>query len=46
MFSHTIAGSIAIVVGLIQFNTNLQFRYPLVHRFFGRLYALLAIIIS
>ncbi|GKZ30063.1 hypothetical protein AbraIFM66950_007671 [Aspergillus brasiliensis] len=46
MFSHTIAGSIAIVIGLAQFNTTLQFKYPAIHRFLGRLYTLCALIIS
>ena len=46
MFSHTIAGSIAITVGLVQFNTSFQFKYPVVHRSLGRLYVLLAVIIS
>ncbi|KAK6810895.1 hypothetical protein RU639_013344 [Aspergillus parasiticus] len=46
MFSHTIAGSIAITVGLVQFNTTLQFKYPVIHRWLGRLYFLCAVIIS
>lgn len=46
MVSHTIAGSIAIVLGLPQFNTTLQFRYPAIHRFLGRLYILCALTIS
>ncbi|OGM50626.1 hypothetical protein ABOM_000818 [Aspergillus bombycis] len=46
MFSHTIAGSIAIVLGLAQFNPTLQFKYPAIHRFIGRLYLLCALIIS
>ncbi|RAQ61031.1 hypothetical protein AFCA_011739 [Aspergillus flavus] len=46
MFPHTIAGSIAITVGLVQFNTTLQFKYPVIHRWLGRLYALCAVIIS
>lgn len=46
MSSHTIAGSIAIVAGLVQFNTTLQFKYPAIHRFLGRLYFLCAVTIS
>ncbi|GCB24961.1 hypothetical protein AAWM_07846 [Aspergillus awamori] len=46
MVSHTIAGSIAIGLGLPQFNTTLQFRYPVIHRFLGRLYILCALTIS
>ncbi|KAE8131122.1 hypothetical protein BDV38DRAFT_32504 [Aspergillus pseudotamarii] len=46
MFSHTIAGSIAIVIGLVQFNTTLQFKYPVIHRYLGRLYFLCAMIIT
>ncbi|KOC10949.1 hypothetical protein AFLA70_17g006041 [Aspergillus flavus AF70] len=46
MFPHTIAGSTAITVGLVQFNTTLQFKYPVIHRWLGRLYALCAVIIS
>ncbi|KAE8365232.1 hypothetical protein BDV27DRAFT_171801 [Aspergillus caelatus] len=46
MFSHTIAGSIAIVIGLVQFNTTLQFKYPVIHRYLGRLYFLCAMTIT
>ncbi|OOO07122.1 hypothetical protein OAory_01093250 [Aspergillus oryzae] len=46
MFPHTIAGSIAITVGLVQFNATIQFKYPVIHRWLGRLYALCAVIIT
>ncbi|KAL2827916.1 hypothetical protein BJY01DRAFT_241021 [Aspergillus pseudoustus] len=46
MFSHTIAGSIAIVIGLAQFNSTIQFKYGSLHRFLGRLYILCALVIS
>ena len=46
MFSHTIAGSVAIVLGLAQFSTTLQFRYPALHRLLGRLYILCAMVIA
>lgn len=36
-FSHTNAGSVGIVLGLAQFNTTLQFKYPAIHRFLGML---------
>lgn len=45
MFPHTIAGSVAIVVGQAQFNSTLQFKYPMIHRYLGRLYFLCAMII-
>lgn len=45
MFPHSISGSVAIVVGLSQFNRDFQFRYPVIHRNLGRLYFLCAIII-
>lgn len=45
MFPHTIAGSVAIVVGLAQFSRTLQYQYPVVHRSLGRIYFLCATII-
>lgn len=46
MLSHSITGSVAIVLGLAQFNQTLQFRYPVVHRNLGRLYYLCAMFIT
>ncbi|CEJ94731.1 hypothetical protein VHEMI10247 [[Torrubiella] hemipterigena] len=46
MMPHSVLGTVAIVLGLIQFLPVFQFRYPAIHRNLGRLYGLCAMVIS
>jgi uncharacterized membrane protein len=39
-FTHIIGGMIALLVGPVQFLKSLRIRYPIVHRFLGRVYML------
>ncbi|KAF1818837.1 uncharacterized protein K489DRAFT_384326 [Dissoconium aciculare CBS 342.82] len=45
MKPHMQAGTIATIVGFVQFSPTLQFKYPVVHRSLGRVYGLCVAII-
>jgi uncharacterized membrane protein len=46
MKPHMQAGTIATIIGLAQFSSTLQFKYPVVHRSLGRAYGLCVVVLS
>lgn len=46
MVPHSVLGTVAIIIGLAQFNKTFQFKYPVIHRNLGRLYGLCSLVIT